>query len=110
VSFHSILQINVNNAVMNLDFNNALEELKLLLEMGIGDIPILVKKYTNAIVRSVFLRKKNISFMMGTIFVRKDILELLVTVATMMECFGVTIISRRVPLFVANVTIFCTLS
>ena len=110
VSFHSTLQINVDNAVMNSDSKNALEELKLLLEMGIGDIPILVKKFINVIVKTVFLRKKNTNCIVATIFVQKDILELLVIVATMMECSGVTIISRRVPVFVVDAMICCILS
>jgi len=105
VSFHSILQTNVKVVAVNSDSNNVLEELKLPLETGIGDIPILVNKYTNVVVRTVFLRKKNTNCIVATIFVRKDIQELLVIVATMMEYFGVTIISRRVAIFVLDAMI-----
>ena len=95
---------------MNSDSKNVLEELTLTLELDIGDILTLVKKYTNAMLRNVFLRKNNTECIVATIFVQKDILELFVTAATMMECFGVTVISRRVAVLVVNAMIYCILS
>jgi len=105
VSFHSTLKTNVEFAVVNLDSKSVLEELRLLLRMGIGDNRTLVKKFTNAIIRTVLLRRKSTSCMMATIFVEKDILELVVKVAIIMECFGVTIIFRRASVAVANATL-----
>lgn len=71
--------------------------------MAIGDIPILVWIFTNAILLIVFLRSRIISYMMVTIFVKKGIRELFVKVAISMQCFGMNTISSKISIHARSV-------
>ena len=95
-SFHSRLKTVVVIVKMNLELKSVLEEPILLLKMGIGGIRTSAGIFTNATIRTVFLRKRSTSYMMAIIFVKEDILEPLVIAVISMHCFGVTITLRKV--------------
>ena len=81
---------------MNSDSKNAVVELRLSLEVDIGDILILVITSINAIVLIAFLKKKNINYMMATIYAKKDIQEQHVKVVILMEYFGEITTSNKI--------------
>jgi len=96
ISFHSRSKTAVMIVKMNSDLKIVLEEPILLLKMGIGGIRTSAGIFTNATIRTVFLRKRSTSYMMAIIFVKEDILEPLVIAVISMHCFGVTITLRKV--------------
>ena len=95
-NFHLRLKTAVVIVKMNLELKSVLEEPILLLKMGIGGNRTLAEIFTNVIIKTVLLRKRSTSYIMVTIFVKEDILELLVIAVISMHCFGVKAILRKV--------------